>query len=381
MTAYLHRRIRDARERCAAALASLFPGGDGRADVDELAPERELGGRLIRYTGAATGDVRATGPWCRDEDDAYAAAWEALASVLAKRAEAAPFVYDHRAPLHDRYRHEAAIVAASGPFVVSSLNHDGVGAPWALLDSVKLHHGWSAWGRDMHALAAASIAQVHAARLDGGREVVDALLTHEDIRAISFVGSVPVGQLIQAAAARNTIPVTLELGGKSPQVVFADADLDAALPFLVNAGIQNCGQTCSAASRILVERPLLARFREAFVERVRQLRVGDPRDATSDIGALVSAAHRDKVERYIALAHEEGGRLLTGGERVSLEGRCANGYFLAPTVFDHLDALGRHLGPLAHRAVCDPTRARYRHPRSAGALVQPFLEAGHGDGR
>lgn len=154
MTAYLHRRIRDARERCAAALASLFPGGDGRADVDELAPELSLGGRLIRYTGAATGDVRATGPWCRDEDDAYAAAWEALASVLAKRAEAAPFVYDHRAPLHDRYRHEAAIVAASGPFVVSSLNHDGVGAPWALLDSVKLHHGWSAWGRDMHALAA-----------------------------------------------------------------------------------------------------------------------------------------------------------------------------------------------------------------------------------
>jgi aldehyde dehydrogenase (NAD+) len=89
-----------------------------------------------------------------------------------------------------------------------------------------------------------------------GEEAGAALSAHPGVRHISFTGSVAVGQLIQAAAAKNAVPVTLELGGKSPQLVFADADLDAALPFLVNAGIQNAGQTCSAASRILVERPV-----------------------------------------------------------------------------------------------------------------------------
>ncbi len=88
-----------------------------------------------------------------------------------------------------------------------------------------------------------------------GEEAGAALAAHPGVRHVSFTGSVAVGALIQAAAARNAVPVTLELGGKSPQIVFADADLDAALPFLVNAGIQNAGQTCSAASRILVQRP------------------------------------------------------------------------------------------------------------------------------
>jgi aldehyde dehydrogenase (NAD+) len=88
-----------------------------------------------------------------------------------------------------------------------------------------------------------------------GEEAGAALSAHPDVNHISFTGSVATGALVQIAAARNAVPVTLELGGKSPQIVFADADLDAALPFLVNAGIQNAGQTCSAASRILVERP------------------------------------------------------------------------------------------------------------------------------
>ena len=94
------------------------------------------------------------------------------------------------------------------------------------------------------------------------------------MRHVSFTGSVAVGALIQAAAAKNAVPVTLELGGKSPQIVFADADLDAALPFLVNAGIQNAGQTCSAASRILVERAVFDTVVARMAERYRALRVG-----------------------------------------------------------------------------------------------------------
>ena len=164
------------------------------------------------------------------------------------------------------------------------------------------------------------------------------LVTHPKIKAISFTGSTATGAAIASATATQFRKLSLEMGGKNATVVFADCDFERTVAECVRAAFSNQGQICLCGSRILVERPLLARFREAFVERVRQLRVGDPREYTSDIGALVSAAHRDKVESYIALAHEEGGRLLTGGERVALEGRCANGYFLAPTVFDQLDA-------------------------------------------
>ena len=114
-----------------------------------------------------------------------------------------------------------------------------------------------------------------------GEEAGAALTAHPDIAHLSFTGSVAVGRLVQAAAAQNTIPVTLELGGKSPQLVFGDADLDAALPFLVNAGIQNAGQTCSAASRILVERSRLPEVVQRMAERYRALRVGP---ALDDLG-------------------------------------------------------------------------------------------------
>ena len=136
-----------------------------------------------------------------------------------------------------------------------------------------------------------------------GEEAGVALSAHPGVAHVSFTGSVAVGRLVQAAAARNTIPVTLELGGKSPQIVFADADLDAALPFLVNAGIQNAGQTCSAASRILVER---ARFDEVvarMAERYRALRVGPAADDL-DVGPLISARQNEVVERFLVLARD-----------------------------------------------------------------------------
>jgi aldehyde dehydrogenase (NAD+) len=136
-----------------------------------------------------------------------------------------------------------------------------------------------------------------------GEEAGAALAAHAGVRHVSFTGSVAVGRLIQTAAARNAVPVTLELGGKSAQIVFADADLDAALPFLVNAGIQNAGQTCSAASRILVERPLFDAVLARMAERYRGLRVG-PALADPDVGPLISSRQREVVDSYLALARD-----------------------------------------------------------------------------
>jgi aldehyde dehydrogenase (NAD+) len=138
-----------------------------------------------------------------------------------------------------------------------------------------------------------------------GEEAGAALSAHRGVRHISFTGSVAVGTLIQTAAAKNAIPVTLELGGKSPQIVFADADLDAALPFLVNAGIQNAGQTCSAASRILVERAIFDQVVSRMADRYRALRVGPALDDL-DIGPVISARQREIVQGYLDVVKDGG---------------------------------------------------------------------------
>lgn len=133
-----------------------------------------------------------------------------------------------------------------------------------------------------------------------GEEAGAALAAHPSVRHLSFTGSVGVGAKVQAAAARNIVPVTLELGGKSPQVVFADADLDRALPFLINAGIQNAGQTCSASSRILVERSRYSEVVDLMAKRYASLQVG-PALADLDIGPLISGRQKDVVMGYHAL--------------------------------------------------------------------------------
>ena len=132
-----------------------------------------------------------------------------------------------------------------------------------------------------------------------GDEAGAALTAHPGVNHISFTGSVPVGRLIQRAAAENIVPVTLELGGKSPQLVFADADLERALPFLVNAGIQNAGQTCSASSRILVDRRIHDELLARMAERYRALRVG-PALADLDVGPLVSERQKQIVAGFVA---------------------------------------------------------------------------------
>jgi aldehyde dehydrogenase (NAD+) len=131
-----------------------------------------------------------------------------------------------------------------------------------------------------------------------GGEAGAALTAHPGVHHVSFTGSVATGVHVQTAAARNVVPVTLELGGKSPQLVFDDADLDAALPFLVNAGIQNAGQTCSASSRILVQRSRLQEVAERMAERYASLKVGPALDDL-DVGPLISARQKGIVSSFL----------------------------------------------------------------------------------
>ncbi|MDP2087116.1 MAG: aldehyde dehydrogenase family protein [Gemmobacter sp.] len=169
-----------------------------------------------------------------------------------------------------------------------------------------------------------------------GEEAGAALSGHPGIHHVSFTGSVGVGAMIQAAAARNIVPVTLELGGKSPQLVFEDADLDRALPFLVNAGIQNAGQTCSASSRILVHRSRFAEVVDRMAHRYAGLRVG-PALADLDIGPVISARQREIIEGMLALA--PAGSVAARGQVVA--DAPAGGFYVAPTLLADIDPAHR----------------------------------------
>jgi aminomuconate-semialdehyde/2-hydroxymuconate-6-semialdehyde dehydrogenase len=131
--------------------------------------------------------------------------------------------------------------------------------------------------------------------------------------------------------------VSLELGGKNPAIVFDDFDFsDASMATIVRSGFANQGEICLCGSRLLVQRSIYERFRDTYLDRVRALRVGDPQDAGIQLGALVSQAHFDKVSGCIERARSEGGTVLTGGGRVTVDGRCADGWFIEPTVIEGL---------------------------------------------
>jgi aminomuconate-semialdehyde/2-hydroxymuconate-6-semialdehyde dehydrogenase len=169
-----------------------------------------------------------------------------------------------------------------------------------------------------------------------------ALVEHPGIKAISFTGSTRTGAAIAASAAPKFRKLSLEMGGKNPTVIFADWDANEAnWTTVVRSAFSNQGQICLCGSRLLVERSVYEKFRNTFVEKVRALRVGDPNDPGSDLGAVVSSAHFDKVMGHIALAREEGGTILCGGNVVTVEGRCANGWFIEPTVIEGLGAACR----------------------------------------
>lgn len=177
-----------------------------------------------------------------------------------------------------------------------------------------------------------------------GSEAGAALAEHPGVQHMSFTGSVRTGEMIQAAAAKNVIPVTLELGGKSPQIVFDDADLDRALPFLVNAGIQNAGQTCSASSRILVQRGVYDAVRDRMSQAYKALKVGPAMDDLH-VGPLISARQKDIVTRF--LVQGAGLTMAAQGQIVT----DAQGHYVAPTLFadvpaDHVLARDEIFGPV-----------------------------------
>jgi len=159
-----------------------------------------------------------------------------------------------------------------------------------------------------------------------------ALAEHPGIDKIAFTGSTEVGQKIIRASAGNVKRVSLELGGKSPNVVFADADLDAAVPGAAMAVFANSGQICSAGTRLYVQRTIYDEFVERVADYAKKLRVGAPLDPDTELGPLVSAEQLDRVCGYLHAGREQGARAASGGMRLT-EGALANGYFVAPTVF------------------------------------------------
>ncbi|HEV2333693.1 MAG TPA: aldehyde dehydrogenase family protein, partial [Gammaproteobacteria bacterium] len=171
-----------------------------------------------------------------------------------------------------------------------------------------------------------------------GPKTGSAMVEHPGIKAVSFTGGTRTGGDIAARAAPRFKKLSLELGGKNPVLVFADCDWELALNECLRAAFLNQGEICFCGSRLYVERPIYERFRDAFVAKVQALRQGDPLESGVQQGALVSGPHLEKVLGYVALARQEGGRVLCGGERAKVEGRCAGGWFMQPTLIEGLSA-------------------------------------------
>lgn len=170
-----------------------------------------------------------------------------------------------------------------------------------------------------------------------GKSAGQAIVEHTGIKAISFTGGTSTGEQIARVAAPMFKKLSLELGGKNPNLIFADCDYDKMLATTIRSSFANQGQICLCGSRILVERAIYDRFREDFVRRALELKVGDPLEPESDLGAVVSKSHMEKILSYIHLAKEEGGRIICGGNRLTIKGK-EGGYYLEPTVievFDH----------------------------------------------
>jgi betaine-aldehyde dehydrogenase len=168
-----------------------------------------------------------------------------------------------------------------------------------------------------------------------GSVIGDALVKHPLVRKVSFTGGTTTGRHIARIAADKIMPVTLELGGKSPTIVFDDADLDHAVNGVLFGIFSSSGESCIAGSRLFVQSSIREKFLDLLLLKTRQLRVGDPADVKTQMGPLITREHRESIERYVKLGLEEGGRLLTGGERPS-GGIYDKGWFYKPTVLDGL---------------------------------------------
>jgi len=169
-----------------------------------------------------------------------------------------------------------------------------------------------------------------------GPKVGAAIVSHPGIPAVSFTGGTKTGEWIAKTAGPMFKKLSLELGGKNPNLIFADCNFDEAVKTSVNAAFSNQGEICLCGSRIFVEKSIYEKFKEAFLKRVSTLKVGDPLKDDSRMGAIVSKQHFDKILSYIELAKQEGGKLLTGGKPVQMDGKNSKGLFIEPTVFENL---------------------------------------------
>jgi aminomuconate-semialdehyde/2-hydroxymuconate-6-semialdehyde dehydrogenase len=169
-----------------------------------------------------------------------------------------------------------------------------------------------------------------------GTKAGAAIVQNDSVQAISFTGGTKTGEWIAREAAPKFKKLSLELGGKNPNIIFADCNYEEMLETTIRSSFANQGQICLCGSRIFVERPLYENFCSDFAGRVRKLKIGDPLDSSTNVGAVVSNDHMNKILSYIELAREEGGQILTGGNQFKPEGRCRNGYFVEPTIIENL---------------------------------------------
>jgi aminomuconate-semialdehyde/2-hydroxymuconate-6-semialdehyde dehydrogenase len=169
-----------------------------------------------------------------------------------------------------------------------------------------------------------------------GPKAGQAIVEHPEIKAVSFTGGTKTGSALAATAAPMFKKISLELGGKNPNIIFADCDFDQMLKTTTQSSFMNQGQICLCGSRIFVERPIYEKFKTAFVEKIKELKPADPADASTRMGAVVSKPHMEKILSYVELAKEEGGKILWGGTRLELAGELKDGYFIAPTIIEGL---------------------------------------------
>ncbi len=169
-----------------------------------------------------------------------------------------------------------------------------------------------------------------------GPAVGAAIASHPRIPVVSFTGGTKTGAEISRVAAPMFKKLSLELGGKNPNIIFADSDFEHALSTTIKSSFSNQGEICLCGSRIFIERSIYEKFKEAFVAKTKQLKTGDPKDKENFLGAIVSKQHYDKILSYIDLAKQEGGNILCGGNAIHPQGRCANGLFIAPTIIENL---------------------------------------------
>jgi len=169
----------------------------------------------------------------------------------------------------------------------------------------------------------------------------DLLVKHKEIKAISFTGGTSTGKVIFENSSNSLKKLSLEMGGKNPAIIFDDCDYESMLDNIVRSSFSNQGQICLCSSRLLIENTIYEKFKNDFSLKVSELLIGDPSKDETQFGSIASESHFQKVVSYIELVKKEGGKIILGGQKVELEGRCSNGWFIEPTIVEGLDPLSK----------------------------------------